>query len=79
MKMINKVVLRSVLFLLMLLGVAPAFAQAPENVEMADKLRAEGKIYVVVAVLAVILAGILVFLIMLDRKIGRLEKQTRIR
>jgi bacteriorhodopsin len=78
MKMINKVVFRSVLFLLMLLGVAPAFAQAPENVEMADQLRASGKIYVVVAVLTVILAGVLIFLIMLDRKLSRLEKQFKV-
>jgi CcmD family protein len=42
---------------------------------MADKLRAEGKIYVVVAVVTIILVGLLVFLYMLDRKISRLEKQ----
>jgi K+-transporting ATPase A subunit len=77
MKMINKVVFRTVLFLLLVLGVAPAFAQAPENVEMADKFRADGKIYVVVAVLTIILAGVLLFLIMLDRKLGRLEKQLK--
>jgi K+-transporting ATPase A subunit len=78
MKMINKVVFRTVFFLLALLGVAPAFAQAPENIEMADKLRSDGKIYVVVAVLTVILLGVLVFLIMLDRKLGRLEKQFKV-
>ncbi len=34
-----------------------------------------GKIFVVVAVLAVILIGIFGYLIFLDRKIGRLEKE----
>ena len=33
-----------------------------------------GKIFVVVAVLAVILAGIFVFLFTIDRKVSRLEK-----
>jgi CcmD family protein len=34
-----------------------------------------GKIFVVVAVLAVILVGIFIYLFMIDRKIGRLEKE----
>jgi hypothetical protein len=42
--------------------------------EMADKMRAEGKIYVVVVVLATIFAGIFAYLIILDRKISKLEK-----
>ena len=44
---------------------------------MADALRQSGKIYVVVAVIAVVLAGLLAFLISLDRKISRLEKEVR--
>jgi len=42
--------------------------------EMADALRANGKIYVVVAVLVTILLGLLIYVISLDRKIGKLEK-----
>jgi CcmD family protein len=34
-----------------------------------------GKILVVVAVLAVILIGIFVFLVTIDRKVGKLEKE----
>lgn len=34
-----------------------------------------GKIFVVVAVLALIMTGIFVYLFLLDRKIGRLEKE----
>ncbi|MBX3255805.1 MAG: CcmD family protein [Chitinophagaceae bacterium] len=48
-------------------------AQPP--VEMADGMRSNGKIYVVVAVLAVILAGLFIFLINLDRKVSKLEKE----
>ncbi|KAA9331235.1 CcmD family protein [Adhaeribacter soli] len=77
MKTLKNIVARAVFLLLLLLGVNPAFAQRPETIEMADTLRAEGKIYVVVAVLCIILIGILIFLIMLDRKLGRLEKQVR--
>jgi CcmD family protein len=50
-------------------------AQAP--VEMADGLYQSGKIYVVVTVLAVIMAGIIGYLIMLDRKISKLEKEIK--
>lgn len=45
-----------------------------EFVEMADRLRADGKIYVVVAIILVILAGFLTYLVILDKKIGKLEK-----
>lgn len=39
-----------------------------------DTLRSNGKIYVVVAVILTIFAGIIIYLIRLDRKITRLEK-----
>ncbi len=44
--------------------------------DMADGMRSNGKIYVVVLVLATIFAGIIAFLIYLDRKIARLEKSS---
>lgn len=43
--------------------------------EVATGLRADGKIYVVVAVVVTILLGLVIYLISLDRKISRLEKQ----
>ena len=53
-------------------------AQSPEaSPEMADGLRADGKIWVVVVVLATIFAGIIATLIRTDRKIARLEKDHR--
>lgn len=45
--------------------------------EMADKLYADGRIYVVVAVVATIFAGIIVYLINIDSKISKLEKQLK--
>ena len=47
---------------------------AGKPVEMADRLRADGKIYVVVVVLLTIFIGIIAYVVRLDRKIGRLEK-----
>jgi hypothetical protein len=44
-------------------------------VEMADGLRANGKIYVVIIVVVTILLGLLAYVIRLDRKISRLEKK----
>ena len=49
------------------------FAQ-DSSAEMADTFRSNGKIYVVVAVMLTILAGIIFYLVRLDRKISRLEK-----
>ena len=46
-----------------------------EPVQMADGLRSSGKIYVVVAVVITILAGLFAYLISLDKKISRLEKK----
>jgi len=45
--------------------------------EMADTMRSNGKIYVVVTVLATIFAGIFAYLVYLDRKISKLEKEGR--
>ena len=42
--------------------------------EMADVMRSNGKIYVVVLVLATIFAGLIIYLVRLDRKISKLEK-----
>lgn len=50
----------------------PGFAQ---EVEMADTMRSEGKIYVVVAILLIILAGLIAYVISIDRKASRLEKK----
>ena len=59
--------------LLLLAGAALAQNTAVEP-EMADALRASGKIYVVVLVLVIIVTGLLVYLIRLDGKVSRLEK-----
>ena len=57
---------------------APLFSEAQtQTVEMADRMRSEGKIYVVVAVLATILAGLLLYVYSLDRRVSRMERDER--
>jgi energy-converting hydrogenase Eha subunit H len=46
----------------------------PKKAEMADKFRADGKIYVVIAVLVTILLGLFIYVARLDKKINKLEK-----
>ena len=45
-----------------------------QETEMADVMKSNGKIYVVIAVMLTILAGLVLYLFRLDRKISRLEK-----
>lgn len=63
--------------LLLLAGTALAQATAPaaDQPEMADALRASGKIYVVVLVIVIIISGLLLYLVRLDRKVSRLERE----
>jgi hypothetical protein len=61
-----------------LLGLAHhLFAQMTTNTgeQTPDSMVAQGKIYVVMFVCLVILGGLITYLILLDRKIKRLEKQ----
>ncbi|HOX83719.1 MAG TPA: CcmD family protein [Chryseolinea sp.] len=53
----------------------PIFAQGDNSVEMADVLRTNGKIYVVVVGLVIILTGVIIFLLRLEKKLHNLEKK----
>jgi len=65
------------LFVWILTFLAPLtlLGQGSSSVQMADTFRQEGKIYVVVLVLVIILTGVILFLIRVDRKIFKLEKR----
>ena len=61
----------SLLFLLV-----PILVNAQGNdIEMADALRVSGKIYVVVACLLLIFIGIITYMVILERKLNRIERQ----
>lgn len=46
-----------------------------QEVEMADTMHSNGKIYVVVAVIMIIFAGIIVNMIRLEKKMNRIERE----
>ena len=48
-----------------------------KTVEMADTMRSNGRIYVVVAVMLTILIGLIIYMVRLDRKMTRVEKENR--
>ena len=69
----DKIVLRLVLCVFCFVLNAACFAQDAKP-EMADVMRSNGKIYVVVAVCLTILIGLFIYLFFLDKKISRFEK-----
>jgi CcmD family protein len=62
------------LFMLMMVLSIASKAQS-QQVEMADGMRSNGKIYIVVAVCLTILIGLFVYVFSIDRKISKLEKE----
>jgi CcmD family protein len=68
--------LKSFFLVLFALSTPALFAQ-DNGVEMADAMYQSGKIYVVVGVLSIIFIGIIVYLVLLDRKINKLEKSQK--
>lgn len=54
-------------------GINSLLAQIP----MGDTFRTEGKIYVVLAVILIILGGLFVFLFLQDKKIKKLEDKLK--
>jgi CcmD family protein len=50
------------------------FAQGAPKPEMADVFRSSGKIYVVVAIICIIFAGLAIYLFSIDRRLKKIEK-----
>ena len=55
------------------LSASAAGNDAAKN-DLVDSLYTSGKIYVVVTILSIIFIGFIIYLIMLDRKVGKVEK-----
>ena len=60
--------------LLAVFSTATLTAYGQDQVAMADQLRSEGKIYVVVAIILIVLAGLIFYLFLMDKKVKKLEK-----
>jgi len=63
------------IMLLLLLSVVTFAAQA--QVKEESLMRSSGRIYVVIAVILTILAGLILYLVRLEKKIGKLEKSQK--
>jgi len=61
-------------YLVLVLLTAVVQSASAQNAEMADTFRSEGKIYVVVAIILIVLSGLIIYLFLLDRKMNRLEQ-----
>ncbi len=46
-----------------------------QDAEMADVMRSNGKIYVIVGIILIVLIGLIAYLFLLDRKVTRLENK----
>ena len=61
--------------LIMLITTLNLFAQG-SDIEMADALRSNGKIYIVVICIVIILLGLLSYLFVIDKRLKMLEKKS---
>ena len=70
-----KLLKKLLLLLFITLHVTSVFAQ--DKVEMADVMRSNGKIYIVVTICLTILIGLFFYVFTLDRKISKFEKSNK--
>ncbi|WP_165456375.1 CcmD family protein [Pedobacter kyonggii] len=63
-------------FLILMMATMQLFAQ-DNGVEMADSLRSNGKIYVVVICIVIILVGLLAYLFSIDKRLKKIEKENQ--
>ena len=61
--------------LLLLISYTGVFAQSNLGVTMDDTLQSSGKIYVVVAIIAIIFAGLALYLFSIDRRLKKIENE----
>ena len=71
--------IRKILALLLVLTSVLSQAQGMNEPgpKMADSFREDGKIYVVITVLGIIFTAIVIFLILIERKLNRIEKEVK--
>ena len=62
------------IFLVLSFSLSSFFVFAQSKVDMADTMRSNGKIYVVIAIILTIFAGLIFYLIRIDKKISKIEK-----
>ena len=76
----SKIVAFSIYMFLFIMGIAPmvqAQVGVESTIEMADTMRSDGKIYVVVLVVLIAFTGLMIYAISTDRKLSKLEKEIK--
>ncbi|RZK79296.1 MAG: CcmD family protein [Pedobacter sp.] len=63
-----------ILAIFLVINTITVFAQ-DNGIEMADTLRSNGKIYVVVVCIVIILIGLILYLFAMDRRLKKLENK----
>lgn len=58
-------------------ALASAQSSSESQIEMADAMRSNGKIYVVVLVIGILFTGLFIFAIRTDSKVTKLEKEVK--
>mgnify|MGYP007061018559 CR=1 FL=1 len=75
-KILNTLLLTGAAILFQLKSaLAGILQQESQNVEMADLFRSEGKIYVVVLVVVILITGLIVYTILMDRKVLKVQRE----
>jgi len=69
-----KKITSTILFIICMMAVQ-AQSNAAQKSAMDNIMRSNGRIFVVVAVMLIILAGLLLYLLRIDKKINRIEKE----
>ncbi len=64
------------IFFMLCFSLLSFFVFAQTNVDMADTMRSNGKIYVVIIIILTIFAGLIFYLIRLDNKLTKFEKNS---
>lgn len=62
------------IFLVFCFSLISFFVFAQNKIDMADTMRSNGKIYVVLAIILTIFTGLIFYIIRIDRKITEIEK-----
>ena len=68
--------MKKLIFTLMMLFTSMSLFAQNNDIEMADALRSNGKIYIVVISIVIILVGLLIYLFTLDKRLKMLEKKS---
>ncbi|HEX3385562.1 MAG TPA: CcmD family protein [Mucilaginibacter sp.] len=66
---------RLLILLCLTLSGFTTFAQNANDVEMADKMRSSGMIYVVITTISIIFIGLAIYLFAMDRRLKKIEKE----